>query len=82
MAALDNTANKRGLNLMWFGTGKEDFLLETTKNTVALLKKHGFTPVFHESEGGHTWLNWRDYLSEFAPQLFQPQDRQRTSARP
>jgi enterochelin esterase family protein len=81
-AALDNTANKRGLNLLWFGTGKEDFLLETTKNTVALLKKHGFNPVFHESEGGHTWLNWRDYLSEFAPQLFQPQDRQRTSARP
>ena len=82
MAALDNTVNKRGLNLLWFGTGKEDFLLETTKNTVALLKKHGFNPVFHESEGGHTWLNWRDYLSEFAPQLFQPQDRQRTSARP
>jgi hypothetical protein len=23
-----------------------------------------------ESEGGHTWLNWRDYLSEFASQLF------------
>jgi len=82
MASLDNAANKRGLNLLWFGTGKEDFLLETTKSTVALLKKHGFNPVFHESEGGHTWLNWRDYLSEFAPQLFQPADRQRTSARP
>jgi enterochelin esterase family protein len=24
-----------------------------------------------ESEGGHTWLNWRDYLSQFAPLLFQ-----------
>jgi len=47
-----------------------------------LLKKHGFNPVFHQSEGGHTWLNWRDYLSEFAPQLFRAQDRQRTSARP
>jgi hypothetical protein len=23
-----------------------------------------------ESEGGHTWINWRDYLSEFAPLLF------------
>ena len=36
-----------------------------------LLKKHGFNPVFLESEGAHTWLNWRDYLTEFAPQLFQ-----------
>ena len=25
----------------------------------------------HESEGGHTWVNWREYLNEFAPQLFQ-----------
>ena len=82
LAALDNAANKRGLNLLWFSTGKDDFLIETTKNTVALLKKHGFNPVFHQSEGGHTWLNWRDYLSEFAPQLFQAQDRQRPSARP
>jgi hypothetical protein len=39
---------------------------------VELLKKHGFKPVFLESEGAHTWLNWRDYLSAFAPQLFQP----------
>jgi len=23
-----------------------------------------------ESPGGHTWLNWRSYLIEFAPQLF------------
>jgi enterochelin esterase family protein len=38
---------------------------------VALFKKHGFSPVFKQSAGGHTWLNWRDYLSEFAPMLFQ-----------
>ena len=73
LAALDNAANKRGLNLLWFGTGKEDFLIATTRSTVELLKKHGFKPVFVESEGAHTWLNWRDYLSTFAPQLFQPQ---------
>jgi enterochelin esterase family protein len=45
--------------------------LGTTVATVDLFKKHGFTPVYKESAGGHTWLNWRDYLSEFAPQLFQ-----------
>jgi enterochelin esterase family protein len=37
---------------------------------VDLFKKHGFSPVYHESEGGHTWLNWRDYLVLFVPQLF------------
>jgi enterochelin esterase family protein len=73
LAALDNAASKRGLNLMWFGTGKDDFLIATTRSTVELFKKHGFKPVFVESAGAHTWLNWRDYLSTFAPQLFQPQ---------
>ena len=81
LASLDNAALKRGLNLLWFSTGKDDGLIPTTKNTVALLQKHGFNPVFIESQGAHTWLNWRDYLSQFAPQLFQPQDRQRTSSR-
>jgi enterochelin esterase-like enzyme len=75
-AALDNTANRRGLRLLWFSTGNDDFLLQTTRGTVDLFKRHGFNPVFPESEGGHTWLNWRDYLSKFAPQLFQPETRQ------
>jgi len=70
-AKLDDPNLKKGLKLVWFGTGKEDFLLDTTVKTVDLLKKHGFSPVFKESGGGHTWMNWRDYLNEFAPQLFQ-----------
>jgi enterochelin esterase family protein len=70
-AVLDNASLKPGLKLLWFGTGSDDRLLETTKVTVAMLKEHGFAPVFHESAGGHTWLNWRDYLYIFAPQLFQ-----------
>ena len=67
----ENAAAKRGLRLFWFGTGKDDGLIGTTRNTVDLFKKHGFTPVFLETEGAHTWLVWRDYLSQFAPQLFQ-----------
>jgi len=70
LAEFDNPATKRGLKLLWFGTGKDDFMIETSRSSVALMKKHGFSAVFVESEGGHTWLNWRDYLSEFAPQLF------------
>ena len=71
LAMLDNAAAKKGLKVFWLSTGKDDFLLETTRSTVELLKRHGFTPQYAESAGGHTWLNWRDYLSQFAPLLFQ-----------
>jgi enterochelin esterase family protein len=69
-AQLDDAAQKRGLELVWFSTGKDDFLIETTKGTVAMLEKHGFDVTYEESLGGHTWINWREYLNKFAPQLF------------
>jgi enterochelin esterase-like enzyme len=69
-AALDNASTKKGLKLFWFATGSEDRLMPTTKSTIEMFKKHGFTPSFTESGGGHTWANWRDYLNTFAQQLF------------
>jgi enterochelin esterase family protein len=69
-AILDNAQAREGLKLLWLRTGSADFLLARTKETVELLKRHGFTPVFAESTGGHTWINWRNYLNEFVPQLF------------
>jgi enterochelin esterase family protein len=71
LATLDNASLKKGVRLVWFSTGAEDGLMPTTKATVEMLKKHGFDVTFKESPGGHTWLNWRNYLVEFAPQLFQ-----------
>lgn len=70
-AKLSDASLKKGLKLLWVGIGKDDFLLNSSRATVELLKKYGFAPVTHETEGGHTWINWRAYLSEFAPQLFQ-----------
>jgi enterochelin esterase-like enzyme len=67
---LDDSALRRELQLVWFSTGKDDFLLDTTKATVAMLEKHGFDVDYEESAGGHTWINWREYLTKFAPQLF------------
>jgi hypothetical protein len=69
-AILDDAESKKGLQLVWFATGKDDFLLRTTEATVDMLKSHGFDVVYRETEGGHTWVNWRDYLHEFAPLLF------------
>ena len=68
--SLENTELKKGLKLLWFATGKEDFLIKTSRGTVDLLKKYGFDVVYNETPGGHTWINWRLYLNEFAPQLF------------
>ena len=68
---LKDPALKKDLRLFWFATGKDDFLLRTTQATVELMKSHGFSPVYKETEGGHTWIVWRDYLHEFVPQLFQ-----------
>ena len=70
-AKLDDANLKKGLKLLWIGIGKEDFLLNTSNSTVELLKKHGFAPVTVTTDGGHTWINWRNYLNEFAPRLFQ-----------
>ena len=70
-ANLANANLKKGLKVFWFATGKDDFLLTTTNATVELFKKHGFNVVYKETAGGHTWINWRDYLNEFAPMLFQ-----------
>lgn len=68
---LDDAKLKPGLKLMWFATGKDDFLVATSRATVEMLKQHGFAVVYQETEGAHTWTNWRNYLNEFVPQLFQ-----------
>jgi enterochelin esterase-like enzyme len=68
---LDNAELKKGLKLVWFATGRDDFLVTTSRATVEMLRKHGFDVVYEETDGAHTWINWRHYLSEFAPQLFQ-----------
>lgn len=70
-AVLDDSKLKEGLKLVWFATGKDDFLVATSRATVEMLKKHKFEAVYKETAGAHTWDNWREYLYEFAPQLFQ-----------
>ena len=67
---LTDNSLKKGLKLFWFATGKDDFLLDRTKATVDLLRSKDFDITYNETSGGHTWINWRNYLREFAPLLF------------
>jgi enterochelin esterase family protein len=69
--SLDNPKLKQGLKRVWFATGRDDFLLDTSRATVAMFKQHNFNVVFEETSGAHSWINWRMYLNAFAPQLFQ-----------
>ena len=45
-------------NALVFCNRKRDVAILQTS-----LKKHGFDVVYKETAGGHTWLNWRDYLA-------------------
>lgn len=59
-----------GFELYWIGIGKEDFLWKMNVEFRKQLDAMEFPYTLRISEGGHTWRNWRIYLSEFAPMLF------------
>lgn len=56
--------------LFWIGCGSADFLFEANKAFRASLDAKGYPYKYMETEGGHTWRNWRIYLTEFVPLLF------------
>jgi enterochelin esterase-like enzyme len=56
--------------LVYYAIGKDDFLYRTVAPTRAVFDKYGIRYTYNESGGGHTWMNWRDYLADFAPRLF------------
>lgn len=72
-ANFDETLKKQKVNgykLYWIGMGKTDFLYKSGVEYRAKLDSIGMKYTYVESEGGHVWRNWRDYLSEFVPLLF------------
>jgi enterochelin esterase-like enzyme len=70
MDATLKTQMKNGYKLYWIGMGKTDFLYNDGIAFRSRLDKIGMKYTYVESEGGHTWTNWRVYLSEFVPLLF------------
>jgi enterochelin esterase-like enzyme len=64
------TLKASGVHKYWVACGKEDFVMDSNKRLLSFLDKTGFKHEYFENEGGHTWANWRTYLSMFAPMLF------------
>lgn len=60
----------RGVSLYWIGIGRDDFLFEENVAFRRMLDEGGYEYEYFESEGGHTWRNWRCYLVEFVESLF------------
>jgi enterochelin esterase family protein len=52
--------------------GDKDFLFASSKNLAEILKKRGIKHELRVSGGGHTWINWRNYLRDYAQALFKP----------
>lgn len=50
--------------------GKDDFLYGLNSEYRSLLDSIGVDYNYLESEGGHTWTNWRKYLVDFLPKAF------------
>jgi enterochelin esterase-like enzyme len=67
----DPAGVNRQLHLLWIGCGQADGLFPTAQRFSAFLAAHGIHHTFWESPGAHTWTNWRHYLDEVAPRLFQ-----------
>jgi enterochelin esterase-like enzyme len=67
-ASLSDKDNAR-IKLLWIACGKDDFLLRNNHAFVDWLKTKKVEHKYVETEGAHTWLVWRRYLSDFLTQV-------------
>jgi enterochelin esterase family protein len=61
----------KNIKLFEISCGDKDTLaFAGSKNLDEVLKKHNIKHETHISGGGHTWINWRQYLNAYAQKLF------------
>ncbi|MCX6630266.1 MAG: alpha/beta hydrolase-fold protein, partial [Candidatus Solibacter sp.] len=67
----DPEKTNKQVKLFWIGVGKDDrTVTDGPKRLSDTLKAHNIRHQYHETEGGHTWINWRLYLRDFTQLLF------------
>lgn len=76
-AFLESAAKVNGaISLFEVTCGEKDTLaFAGSQNLDEILKKRGITHATIVTPGGHTWINWRRYLNDYAPKLFQSKVR-------
>lgn len=60
----------QGLKLFWIGVGKEDMLYPVVTDYLKVLDEKKIKHETFISEGGHTWMNCKLYLTTIAQKLF------------
>ena len=55
--------------LYYMAIGRDDFLKKMNGEYRAILDKHGYPYTFVESDGDHSWENWRKYLVDFIKRM-------------
>jgi len=59
------------VKLFWIGVGRDDrTVTDGPRRLSETLTAHHIRHEFHETEGGHDWINWRMYLRDFSQLLF------------
>ena len=56
--------------LYYIACGRTDFVMKLVQMHRQRLDKAGYHYVYNETDGGHTWKNWRRYLVDFVPRLY------------
>lgn len=56
--------------LYYIAVGRDDFVKKLNDDFRKKLKSKGYQFYYNETDGAHTWDNWRKYLVDFLPRLF------------
>jgi enterochelin esterase family protein len=57
--------------VFYIACGKADSLFPGSQALADALEKAKIKRIWAPSEEGHVWRNWRNYLADLAPRLFQ-----------
>jgi enterochelin esterase-like enzyme len=69
-AFADVAVTNKKLKTFYIYCGDADTLFASNKSFHELLDQKKIKHSFIQTEEGHVWRNWRDYLADFAPRLF------------
>ncbi len=63
-------AKGKAPKLYYIACGKTDFVMGGVTALRQYMDEHNYPYIYNESEGGHIWRNWRDYLLDYAQKVF------------
>jgi enterochelin esterase-like enzyme len=70
-ALADPAGTNKRLKVFYIYIGKLDTLYASNQSFDKILTDHNVKHTFVETDEWHVWRNWRDYLADFAPRIFQ-----------